>query len=64
MMRVVLSLERRRLMIFSEFIGGALAPTGSCLRQSQGLSKAVRGYWYSPLGDYAEGSPSPISVRR
>lgn len=51
-------------MIFSEFIGGALAPTGSCLRQSQGLSKAVRGYWYSPLGDYAEGSPSPISVRR
>jgi hypothetical protein len=31
MMRVVLSLERRRLMIFSEF-GGAIAPTDSCLR--------------------------------
>jgi hypothetical protein len=32
MMRVVLSLERRRLMIFSEFIGG---PEG-CRRQSEG----------------------------
>jgi hypothetical protein len=42
MMRVVLSLERRRLMISSEF-GGAIAPTGCCLRSetSRGLPKAV-----------------------
>jgi len=31
MMRVVLSLERPRLMIFSEFNGGAIAPTSGCV---------------------------------